>query len=177
MPEDADAYFNYFAYGSCMCPVDLKRTFGEVASPYVVGPAKLQGYRLGFYKKSPFRHCGTLDIVATPGSVVEGVLYRLPWRWSAALDQREEVPQNGYRRIEVAVETQHSQYGSVRTYEVIEKLPAEIAPNDWYFNVVMRGAVTCGLSQPYCWQLFEHMTRLVDTAPAPLSASAVSRQI
>ncbi|RAQ38977.1 gamma-glutamylcyclotransferase, partial [Arthrospira sp. O9.13F] len=30
----------------------------------------------------------------------------------------------------------------------------------WYFNVVLRGAVTCGLTQEYCWQLFNHMYNL-----------------
>ena len=31
-----------------------------------------------------------------PGSSVEGV-YRLPWRFSDRLDEREELPNNGYR--------------------------------------------------------------------------------
>lgn len=165
-----DAYFAYFAYGSCMCPVDLRRTFGEPAHHYVVSTAKLYNYRLGFYKKSPFRHCGTLDIVASPGAVVEGVLYYLPWRFSQALDEREEVPQNGYRRIEVEVETSQGWHRRVRTYEVITKLAQEIPPNDWYFDVVMRGATTCGLSQSYCWQLFEHMTQLIASNALRLQA-------
>jgi hypothetical protein len=48
----------------------------------------------------------------------------------------------------------------VRTYVVVEKLTQEIPPNDWYFQVVLRGAVTCGLSEEYCWQLFDHMYKL-----------------
>ena len=32
--------------------------------------------------------------------------------------------------------------------------------NDWYFNVVMGGAITCGLTEEYCWRLFEHLYRL-----------------
>jgi cation transport regulator ChaC len=176
LPESCpNSYFDYFAYGSCMCPVDLKRTFGEVAHPYIVGTAKLHHYRLGFYKQSPFRHCGTLDIVASPGSVVEGVLYRLPWRFSAALDEREEVPQGGYQRLSVAVETDQGWHRAVRTYEVIHKLPQEIAPNDWYFDVVMRGAVTCGLPQAYCWQLFDHMSRLVMQSPTPMLPVSICR--
>ena len=31
--------FYYFAYGSCMCPVDLKRSLGEKTHIYVVGAA------------------------------------------------------------------------------------------------------------------------------------------
>ena len=152
--------FYYFAYGSCMCPVDLKRSLGEKTHAYVIGPATLQGYRLGFYRKSQLRNCGVLDIVPDPTSIVEGVLYRLPWRLSDPLDEREEVPHGGYRREIISVYHQGRLYQNVRTYVVVNKLPEELAPNDWYFNVVLRGAVTCGLPEPYCWKLFEHMHTL-----------------
>jgi cation transport regulator ChaC len=149
--------FYYFAYGSCMCPVDLKRSLGENTHHYVMGTAVLQGYRLGFYRRSLCRNCGVLDIVPEPQSSVEGVLYRLPWRLSDRLDEREEVPRNGYRQEFIHVRQGKSLYQNVRTYVVVDKLGEEIAPNDWYFNVVMRGAVTCGLSEPYRWKLFDHM--------------------
>lgn len=155
-----DPYFHYFAYGSCMCPVDLKRTLGETTHQYVVGPALLKGYRLGFYRRSQKRNCGVLDVVRDPASKVEGVLYQLPWRLSDRLDEREEVPHGGYRHETVEVVCNHQSYTNVRTYVVVNKLPEELAPNDWYFNVVLRGAVTCGLSEQYCWQLFNHMHQL-----------------
>ena len=158
-PEEESTFY-YFAYGSCMCPVDLKRTFGENSHDYVVGTAKLPGYRLSFYRLSQRRNCGVLDIVPDLDSTVEGVLYRLPWRLSDRLDEREEVPRNGYRQEFVDVYRDSKWYRNVRTYVVVNKLSAEIAPNDWYFNVVLRGAVTCGLSEEYCWQLFEHMYQL-----------------
>lgn len=152
--------FYYFAYGSCMCPVDLKRTLGENTNHYAIGPATLKGYRLGFYKRSQLRNCGVLDIVADPNSYVEGVLYQLPWRLSDRLDEREEVPTNGYRHETIAVNCQGKLYKNVRTYVVVNKLSEELAPNDWYFNVVLRGAVTCGLPEEYCWQLFDRMYQL-----------------
>jgi cation transport regulator ChaC len=152
--------FYYFAYGSCMCPVDLKRTVGENVYSYVVGKAILKGYRLGFHRRSLCRDCGVLDIVPDALRSVEGVLYHLPWRLSDRLDEREEVPRNGYRRELIEVSCRHQIYTNVRTYVVVDKLKEELAPNDWYFSVVMRGAVTCGLSEDYCWQLFNHMYRL-----------------
>jgi len=76
------------------------------------------------------------------------------------LDEREEIPRNGYRREAIAVECGGQIYQDVRTYVVVQKLPQELAPNDWYFHVVMRGAVTCGLSEEYCWKLFNHMHQL-----------------
>ncbi|MDY7013016.1 MAG: gamma-glutamylcyclotransferase [Cyanobacteriota bacterium] len=153
-------YFYYFAYGSCMCPIDLKRSLGENVHPYIIGPAALSGYRLGFYRKSVRRNCGVLDIVADATSSVTGVLYLLPLRFSDRLDVREEVPRKGYRRETIEVSSGGTTYKNVRTYVVINKLDAEIPPNDWYFNVVLRGAVTCGLPEEYCWHLFNHMYQL-----------------
>ncbi|NJO43602.1 MAG: gamma-glutamylcyclotransferase [Cyanobacteria bacterium CRU_2_1] len=152
----SEPMFYYFAYGSCMCPVDLKRSLGEHTHPYVIAPATLKGYRLGFFRKSQLRNCGVLDVVKDPPSAVEGVLYALPWRLSDRLDEREE----GYRHEMIEVFCQGQRYKNVRTYTVVEKLTQEYAPNDWYFNVVLRGAVTCGLPEHYCWQLFNHMHQL-----------------
>jgi cation transport regulator ChaC len=155
-----ESMFYYFAYGSCMCPVDLKRSLGENTHNYVIGTATLPGYRLGFYRRSQHRNCGVLDIVADPNRTVEGVLYYLPWRLSHLLDEREEVPRNGYRHEFIEVVSQGKVYKNVRTYVVVDKLTEEIPPNDWYFDVVLRGALTCGLPEQYCWQLFNHMYQL-----------------
>lgn len=152
----AEPSFYYFAYGSCMCPVDLKRTVGEPTHPHVIGHATLSGYRLGFYRRSAFRNCGVLDIVPDPTAQVEGVLYRLPWRFSEPLDVREQ----GYHHEFITVQCGGKEYSNVRTYTVTEKLEEEHAPNDWYFQVVLRGAVTCGLPEQYCWKLYHHMTAL-----------------
>ncbi len=152
--------FLYFAYGSCMCPVDLKRTLGENTHSFVIGSATLKGYRLGFNRRSALRNCGVLDMVKDPAASVEGVLYRLPWRLSDRLDEREEVPQGGYRQEMINVSCRNQIYTGVRTYVVVNKLAQELAPNDWYFNVVLRGAITCGLSEEYCWKLFDHMHQL-----------------
>ncbi len=162
--------FHYFAYGSCMCPVDLKRSLGEHTHPYVIGTATLRGYRLGFFRRSRRRNCGVLDIVPDASSAVEGVLYRLPWRLSDELDKREE----GYCHATVTVERNTQPIGNVRTYTVLQKHDQELAPNDWYFTVVMRGATTCGLSEDYCWKLFQHMHYLQTTAQAPLVADSMA---
>jgi len=156
----SDPCFYYFAYGSCMCPVDLKRSLGESTHAYVVGTASLKGYRLGFHYYSPQRHCGALDILPDATSDIYGVLYRLPWRLSSRLDRREGVDHGGYRRQSIAVDQGGQHYVGVRTYAVVDKTPVEIPPNDWYFTVVLRGALTCQLPEPYCWQLFNHMRRL-----------------
>lgn len=157
--------FYYFAYGSCMCPVDLKRTLGEKTYPYVIGSAVLRGYRPGFYHYSTLRCCGALDVVKDSDGTVEGVLYQLPWRLSQRLDEREGVHQGLYRHEQVEIHSQGRVYRNVRTYVVINKLPEEFPPNDWYFSVVMRGAVTCRLSEEYRWKLFHHMHQLQQYPP------------
>lgn len=157
--ELSEPSFLYFAYGSCMCPVDLKRSLGESTHRYVIGPATLPGYRLGFFRRSEKRNCGVLDIVQDMTACVEGVLYQLPQRLSPLLDEREV----GYQHELVTVRCNGKTYGPTRTYSVVEKLSHEIAPNDWYFNVVLRGAYTCGLPETYCWNLFHHMHRLQRT--------------
>lgn len=157
---NSEEMFYYFAYGSCMCPVDLKRSLGENTHQYVIGIGTVHHYRLGFYCYSSRRNCGVLDIIPEPSASVQGVLYRLPWRLSDRLDLREEVPQNGYRHQLIDVHSQGKIYHNVRTYTVVNKLSQELAPNDWYSNVVLRGAVTCGLPEEYCWQLFNHIKKL-----------------
>ncbi|MBF2009577.1 gamma-glutamylcyclotransferase [Chlorogloeopsis fritschii PCC 9212] len=158
--QQKEPMFYYFAYGSCMCPVDLKRSLGENTHCYVIGSGILKGYRLGFYRYSPFRKCGVLDIVKDSASTVHGVLYQLPMRVSDRLDEREDVPHGGYRHEYIDIHCQGQVYNRVRTYVVVNKLSKEFAPNDWYFNVVLRGAVTCGLPEEYCWNLFNHMYQL-----------------
>lgn len=155
LPEDS-AGFYYFAYGSCMCPVDLKRSLRENTHSYVIGPAQLKGYRLGFFRYSRLRQCGVLDIVRSPATMVYGVLYELPWHLSELLDRREE----GYVHHQVTIQCQGRYFPNTRTYTVVDKLGCEHAPSDWYFDVVMRGALTCGLPESYCWQLFNHMHSL-----------------
>ncbi|NJL46934.1 MAG: gamma-glutamylcyclotransferase [Leptolyngbyaceae cyanobacterium SM2_5_2] len=156
----SESSFYYFAYGSCMCPVDLKRSLGENTHDYILGPATLQGYRLGFHYYSAKRQCGALDILPAPGQAVQGVLYRLPCRLGPLLDQREGTHQGAYRHEHVAVHHRGKLYPAVRTYVVVHKTPQEVAPNDWYFSVVLRGAVTCNLPEQYCWQLFNYMRSL-----------------
>jgi cation transport regulator ChaC len=156
-----------------MCPVDLKRSLGENTHPYVIGTGVLKGYRLGFYSYSPTRKCGVLDVVKDPKANVKGVLYRLPWRLSEYLDKREGVAQRLYQHEIVEIHIHNSIYKDVRTYVVVDKLPEEMAPNDWYFNVVLRGAVTCGLPEEYCWHLFNHMHQLQQRHQAqPIRRSA-----
>jgi cation transport regulator ChaC len=143
-----------------MCPIDLQRSLGEAIEPYVLGAATLAGYRLGFYFYAQHRNCGALDIVPDRSATVHGVLYRLPVRLSLYLDRREQVAQGGYRHEWVNVHCQGQDYRQVRTYVVVDKLPTEYPPNDWYTEVVLRGAATGNLPPSYRLRLHEHIQQL-----------------
>ena len=93
-------------------------------------------------------------------SSVNGVLYRLPWLLSDRLDAWEDVPSRGYQPETVEVNSNGRLHKDVRTYVVVNKSTEEIPPSDWYSQVVFRGAVTCGLPEQYCWQLFNHIYQL-----------------
>ncbi len=103
---------------------------------------------------------GAPDIVPDPTSIVQGVLYQLPWRLSDRLMNGKKCFQGGYRHESVEVYCQGQHYKEVRPYVVVQKLAEELAPNDWYFNIVLRGALTCGLPEEYCWKLFNRMHQL-----------------
>lgn len=152
--------FYYFAYGSCMSPIDLERSLGEDMHPYLVGAGTLKGYRLGYYRYSNYRKGGVLDVVKDTKCTVHGVLYHLPWRLSKYLDMREDVPRGGYRQEDVDIHSNGKIFVGVRTYVVVNKLPEEIAPSDKYFNIVLQGAISCGLPDEYCWSLSKHVEQL-----------------
>jgi cation transport regulator ChaC len=154
--DPVDLFFDYFAYGSCMCPIDLQRSLGEPIEPYLVGNAELRGYRLGFYFYISHRNSGALDLVPAPDSIVHGVLYRLPLRLGQKLDEREV----GYRHELISIDCLGQPYDRVRTYVAIDKLAAEQPPNEWYASIVMRGATNCNLPAHYRHKLHQHMLRL-----------------
>ena len=84
---ETEPYFHYFAYGSCMCPVDLKPVFGRKHSRLCGWPRHFKGLSAGVFRYySAKRQCGALDVLPDPSSEVHGVLYRLPWRLSHHLE-------------------------------------------------------------------------------------------
>ncbi len=58
------------------------------------------------------------------------------------------------------VQCQGQDYFQVKTYVVVNKLPTEYPPNDWYTTAVMSGVVTCNLPTPYRHQLHTHIQQL-----------------
>ena len=120
----------YFAYGSCMNRNSLARTVGHFT---VVGPARLNGYRLRFDRRGRPRS-GAADIIRSPRHHVQGILYRV--HDFKALDRREGAPKT-YRRIQVTVRLLRI-VKSYRawSYTVVNKAKRETPPSKRYARLV-----------------------------------------
>ncbi|MGB8956973.1 MAG: gamma-glutamylcyclotransferase family protein [Tumebacillaceae bacterium] len=120
----------YFAYGSCMNRNSLAQTVGRFS---VIGPARLNGYRLRFDRRG--RPCsGAADIARSSRSHVQGILYAV--RDFKALDRREGAPKT-YRRIQVTVRIlRHAKPYRAWSYTVVNKSKHETPPSTSYARLV-----------------------------------------
>lgn len=139
----------YFSYGSCMCRPSFRETIPHFE---LVGEAVLRDHRLAFTRRSAGRGGGVADLIPAPGSVVRGVLYRIPRVYLKDLDEREGVFTGHYQRTWVAVEALGVPFEDVLTYTVVNKAPREIPPSPEYAGLILDGARGL-LSVPYVEEL------------------------
>lgn len=144
----------YFAYGSCMGTADFRRTVPEFTR---IGRALLPDYRVAFTKHATSRNGGVADIIPAPGHLMEGVLFQFPETHLPALDQREGVHTNMYRRIQIEL-LHEGQALTAYTYEVVDKAEEEIAPSTLYRDLLLAGGDV--LSPEYMDKLRDHMDDL-----------------
>ena len=119
-----------------------------------VGPARLDGFRLLFLRRSVRWKAGAADVVPDDGAATWGALYELSAADLDALDEKEFAPQGGYRRRTVEVEANGERHEAV-TYEVVEKAPHELAPKQEYIDLLVRGAQERGLPEDWITVLRE----------------------
>jgi gamma-glutamylcyclotransferase (GGCT)/AIG2-like uncharacterized protein YtfP len=114
-----------------------------------LGPARLDGFRLLFLRRSVRWKAGAADVVEDAGAATWGALYELSAADLEALDAKEYAAQSGYRRRTVEVQTPDGERHNAVTYEVIRKEPRELAPKPEYVQLLQRGAEERGL--PKAW--------------------------
>jgi gamma-glutamylcyclotransferase len=131
----------YFAYGSNMASHVMA---GWCAEHRFVGPARLDGFRLLFLRRSVRWKAGAADVVPDDGAATWGALYEVSAADLDALDRKEFATQGGYQRREVQVVCDGDRHRAV-TYEVVEKAPHELAPKQEYVDLLIRGAQERGL--------------------------------
>ncbi|HEU4894958.1 MAG TPA: GNAT family N-acetyltransferase [Acidimicrobiia bacterium] len=123
--------FDYFAYGSNMWPPQLRSRCG---SAMVVGPARLDGWRLACDKPSDDGST-KLNIRPDAGASVQGLVYRIEDGERQALDAAEPL----YTPLIVEVGGRRA-----LTY-TYEGEPGDGSPYDWYASTCELGAASHGI--------------------------------
>jgi gamma-glutamylcyclotransferase (GGCT)/AIG2-like uncharacterized protein YtfP len=110
--------------------------------------AALPNFTLQFAKRS-IDKSGKATIVPSNGSVVHGVIYRIPEAQLPQLDAAEGAG-NGYDRLNsmVVIETNTGAAHDTKTY-IANSLEGALRPYDWYLKLVIAGAVQNGLPSEY----------------------------
>jgi gamma-glutamylcyclotransferase (GGCT)/AIG2-like uncharacterized protein YtfP len=119
-----------------------------------VGPARLDGFRLLFLRRSVRWKAGAADVVPDDGAATWGALYEVSAADLDALDRKEFATEGGYKRREVQVECDGSRHAAI-TYEVVEKAPHELAPKQEYVDLLIRGAQERNLPEDWIMVLKE----------------------
>jgi gamma-glutamylcyclotransferase (GGCT)/AIG2-like uncharacterized protein YtfP len=139
-----DRYF--FAYGSNMAIWVMSEICGQHK---VVGPARLDDYRVAFLMHSRGWQGGVADVIYSPGDAVWGVLYAIGNQCHDALDSKERFG-TGYTSMNVEVTLpEGGQTVHAFTYTVIDKLNEEVTPSQLYFDTMLEGAEQRGLPKDY----------------------------
>jgi gamma-glutamylcyclotransferase (GGCT)/AIG2-like uncharacterized protein YtfP len=113
-----------------------------------LGQAKLEGYRLGFTRRSIRTHTGVADIVHSPGDTVWGALYEMSPAALRAID-RKEGHGWAYTRVPVTVRLPDGSLDHAETYSVLEKETATVLPSRTYLEGLVRAATRLGLPDAY----------------------------
>lgn len=130
-------HIHYFAYGSNM---DERAMSALCVTSRPLGAARLDGYSLGFNRRSLRTASGVADVVPEPGCAVWGVLYEIDELDMGPLDAKEGLGK-AYRRelarVELAIAlTLHEAV----IYTVINKEPSEVPPSQAYHGRMLSAA-------------------------------------
>lgn len=148
-PSGPHSPAHYFAYGSNLA----SRIIGQwCPQAHFLGPARLEGFRLAFLRRSARWKAGAADVVPAPGEAVWGALYAVSPADLDALDRKEFVADSGYRRRPVVVDLDGREVPAA-TYEVVDKACDELTPKAEYLALMLEGAGERGLPEPWLAQL------------------------
>ncbi len=137
----------YFAYGSNLSDRDLKewcakynKKIPELLNPRIV---KLEGYKIGFTRKSIRRGGGVIDIIWSPGDFCYGVVFDVSEADFEILDKKEGTKSDGtgaYKRLTLP--------DGMITYDVVDKSDF-VQPTNDYVDTIIEGAEKYDLPQDW----------------------------
>jgi gamma-glutamylcyclotransferase len=127
----------YFAYGSNMDEGDMR---ARCPSSRYLGPARLDGHRLAFTRRSIRSDTGVADVVPAPRNAVWGALYELDDKDLDALDRKEG---HGWayarERKRVRLAADGPQRDAI-AYTVLAKERTEVPPSREYLDRLIAAA-------------------------------------
>ena len=130
----------YLAYGSNMFSKRMRERIPEVE---IVGIAFLSDWKFVWDKISK-DNSAKANLIPDEGSIVWGVVYRLPDQQVDNLDKIE----GGYHRINIIVEPVNGNKIPAVTY-ISDNRSADLLPYDWYKKIVLDGAQEHSLPPDY----------------------------
>ena len=134
----------YFAYGSNMHPDQMRKRCPGCS---FIAAARLRDHRLVFSRPwAAWDGSGVADIQASPGSIVEGVVWEITETHRHALDAYEEYP-TAYTRKDVLVETFEGK--TLTAFVYCAKAMGSYRPGRRYLQSLIDGARAHGLSAEY----------------------------
>ncbi len=138
--------FVYFGYGSNMLTARLKARCNN-ATP--LGVASLSNFSINFSKRS-VDQSGKATLVPSNGSVVHGVMFRVPIKERKHLDHAEGLG-HGYERLD---DVEVANVVAVSTYIALsEQMDEALKPYEWYHALVVAGAEQHALPAAYLARL------------------------
>lgn len=151
--------FLYFAYGSNLL---AQRIHLNSPSAVLEGIGELADHRLDFTNFTSFWNGTVATIIEEPGEKVWGALWALDIEHMKSLDRQESVPSGGYFPKTVNITKSDGNVVQARTYVQTteppkissgEKFPYDRRPSRTYLNVIIEGAIECGLPEDYIKKL------------------------
>lgn len=141
----------YFGYGSNLNEahwLEWCSRCGLSCGPLrAVGPAWLHDHRLIFNRYSYGWSGGVLSIVPCRGAVVQGLLFEITDDQLDALDMKEGVAVNAYRRVKICVEDAAGIAHNAITYQAIaENEEINVDPSRLYLDTVREGYLARGMT-------------------------------
>jgi gamma-glutamylcyclotransferase (GGCT)/AIG2-like uncharacterized protein YtfP len=138
---------HYFAYGSNMDPLQMER---RCPGAVVVGPARLDDYRLTFVWDSPGWGGGVATVEAAPDDHVWGVLWDLTDEHVRSLDEYEGIATGVYKRDDAEVECSGNRMMAM-IYVATDT--RHKAPSARYVSALIRGAKAFAVPNEYIERL------------------------
>ena len=137
----------YFAYGSNMDPLQMEQ---RCPGAVVIGPARLDGYRLAFVWDSPGWGGGVGTVFPARGGMVWGVLWELTDDDEKALDRYEGVAVGAYTKERVVPDADGKPVNAF-VYVATDTRPKQ--PSARYVDALVRGAKAFSLPDDYVERL------------------------